>query len=56
MGSCHVIQCGENDTFVSEGEDKVYRGHYKLHIPILNLCSLLRTCCFFCHFSTKWQR
>ena len=26
MGSCHVIQCGGDDTFVSQGEDKVYSG------------------------------
>ena len=56
MGSCHVIQCGEDDTFVSEGEDMVYTGHYKLHIQTLNLCFLLSTCCFFCHSSTKWRR
>ena len=26
MDNCHVIQCGGDDTFVSQGEDKVYSG------------------------------
>ena len=28
--NCHVIQCGGDDTFVAQGEDRVFRGGYIL--------------------------
>ena len=37
MDNCDIIQCGGDDTFVSQGEDKVYRGQWNLIIFELNM-------------------